>query len=126
MRKRLAVVTMLLTLLTSCASTPDPSDFASSHAPDAGTSSTQSAPSSTLTPEQAASQINNRTDRSVVRLESERQLIYVPEGSWGYNHHAAVQPFKGKLYATFSSGRENEDDCGQRIMLSVSAPAAAA
>lgn len=62
--------------------------------------------------------INNHTGRPLKRLEAERQTIYEPDRDWSYNHHAAVAVFKGRLYALWSSARRNEDDCGQRVMLS--------
>ena len=80
-----------------------------------------SAPSSAAeTPEEAAAKINNRAGATVTKLDSEVGSVYVPKVGWGYAHHPHIQFFKGRYYATFSQGRENEDDCGQRIMLSVS------
>lgn len=82
------------------------------------TSTTALSPS--LTPEEAAWRTNNRSAYPAIKLNSQRQTVYQPVDSWGYSHHAAIQYFKGKYYAVFSNGRENEDDCGQRIMISVS------
>lgn len=64
--------------------------------------------------------INNHTDRPLEKLPTERQVIYEPDQDWAYNHHAALAVFGGRLYAMWSSGRRNEDDCGQRVMLSSS------
>ena len=56
------------------------------------------------------------------QMRVERARIYTPDGEdgWYYSHHPFVTSFGGKLYAFYSSGRRNEDDCGQRIMMAVS------
>jgi len=54
------------------------------------------------------------------RLPVERQLIWQPETEWTYSHHASLTSFNGRLYAIWSSGRQHEDDVGQRVMLAVS------
>lgn len=54
------------------------------------------------------------------KLDSEVRTIYLPTENASYAHHAHIACFQGRLYATFSLGRENEDDCGQRIMISTS------
>lgn len=63
-------------------------------------------------------------DRSFqVRVPVEKQRIFTPDGSdgaWYYSHHPFITKFKGKLYAVWSSGRINEDDVGQRVMLATS------
>lgn len=63
---------------------------------------------------------NNPTTRLV---NAETARIYTPDGSdsaWYYSHHPFITKFKGRFYALYSSGRTNEDDVGQRIMLATS------
>ena len=64
--------------------------------------------------------INNKTSFPVEKLQSQRTLIYEPQGEWLYSHHASITFFKGRFYAVWSNGRFNEDDLGQRVVLSVS------
>ena len=56
------------------------------------------------------------------QMRVERARIYTPsdDEDWYYSHHPFVTGFDGKLYAFYSSGRRNEDDCGQRIMMAIS------
>lgn len=68
--------------------------------------------------EQLAGRINNRG--TTKNIPSTVSSVYVPVKGASYAHHPHIAYFKNKLYATFSQGRENEDDCGQRIMISVS------
>ncbi len=65
-------------------------------------------------------QISNPGAKDAAPIDSVVSTVYTPVEGWSYTHHAQIAYFKGKLYATFSQGRANEDDCGQRIMLSVS------
>jgi len=69
-------------------------------------------------------QINNRhKSEKDLGDKVEKSRIYTPDGTdaaWYYSHHPFITKFKGKLYAFYSSGRRNEDDCGQRIMIAVS------
>lgn len=51
---------------------------------------------------------------------AEKQLVFAGNETAGYNHHACVAAYKGRLYAAWSSSPQHEDDCGQRIMMSVS------
>ena len=64
--------------------------------------------------------INNRTSRPAEKLSSQRFSIYEPESAWFYSHHASIAFFRGMFYAAWSNGRVNEDDFGQRVVLSVS------
>ena len=60
----------------------------------------------------------NPTNKYIPMVEKQR--IYTPDGSdsaWYYSHHPFITQFKGRLYAVYSSGRINEDDVGQRIMV---------
>ena len=56
------------------------------------------------------------------QMRVERARIYTPsdDEDWYYSHHPFVTGFDGKLYAFYSSGRRNEDDCGQRNAHSLS------
>lgn len=55
-------------------------------------------------------------------LSAETSRIFTPEGEdgWYYSHHPYITKFNNRFYAFYSSGRVNEDDCGQRIMMAVS------
>ena len=55
------------------------------------------------------------------KLNIERARIFTPDGDWYYNHHPFVTFFQGRLWAFWSAGHLNEDDCGQRIMMASSA-----
>ena len=54
-------------------------------------------------------------------LDVERVLIYRPDTEWTYSHHPAIAFFNGRFCAIWSNGRENEDDTGQRVLISTSA-----
>lgn len=62
---------------------------------------------------------NESAQRFHVPVES-RCLYRARPGCWSYNHHAALAYFRGCFYATWSNGRVNEDDCGQRVLMSTS------
>ncbi len=49
--------------------------------------------------------------------------VYTPDGSesdWYYSHHPFMTYFNGKYYIFYSSGRRNEDDLGQKVMMATS------
>ncbi len=49
--------------------------------------------------------------------------VYLPDGSdeaWYYSHHPFMTHFNGKYYIFYSSGRRNEDDLGQKVMMATS------
>ncbi|MHB1485855.1 MAG: exo-alpha-sialidase [Saccharofermentanales bacterium] len=54
------------------------------------------------------------------KVASETQFLYQPDNSWTYSHHAHITCFNGRFYAIWSNGRINEDNPGQRILLSTS------
>ncbi|NLA52480.1 MAG: exo-alpha-sialidase, partial [Alcaligenaceae bacterium] len=54
------------------------------------------------------------------KLQTEKVYIYQPERDWSYSHHASITFFKEKFYAIWSNGRINEDDLGQRVLISSS------
>ena len=59
-----------------------------------------------------ASTVTNRYDPTAKRpkLDVERAWLFEPETEWTYSHHASITFFKGRYYAIWSNGRENEDD----------------
>ncbi len=67
-------------------------------------------------------QITNHYHEGIKRpkLCTRQHVLWEPNGEWSYAHHAQLIWFKGKYYVMFSSGRVNEDDVGQRIMLTTS------
>lgn len=85
---------------------------------------TKADPFVTVTPklsaEESVSAINNNTVYNSAKIKTEKSIIYTPTDDWQYAHHPHITFFKGKFYAIFSSAAVNEEDCGQRIMLSVS------
>lgn len=68
--------------------------------------------------------ITNRYDAQAARprLQVETAVVYAPkrESDWTYAHHPHMAYFQGKLYVIWSSGRVNEDDLGQRVMMAAS------
>ncbi len=54
-----------------------------------------------------------------IKANVETSRIFTPTKGWFYNHHPNVAVFGGKIYAFWSSGRVNEDDVGQKIMMAV-------
>jgi hypothetical protein len=54
------------------------------------------------------------------KLDVEARLIYKAKSPWSYSHHAHITYFKGKYYVMYSNGWIDEDDVGQRVMLSTS------
>ncbi|MBR2338326.1 MAG: exo-alpha-sialidase [Clostridia bacterium] len=79
-----------------------------------------------INPERSAKEtaqlINNNLSAPATKIASEKSLVWYPKSAdeWTYSHHVSVAVFKGKVYVTWSNGRVNEDDCGQRIMYSYS------
>jgi hypothetical protein len=54
------------------------------------------------------------------RLPVERGYLYQPTTTWTYAHHQSITFFQGRYYAIWSNGRVNEDDPGQRVLISSS------
>lgn len=54
------------------------------------------------------------------KLDVEVRQIYKAMSPWSYSHHAHIAHFQGKFYAMYSNGWIDEDDVGQRVMLSTS------
>lgn len=55
------------------------------------------------------------------RMDTASVFLYSPEEQWTYSHHQSVTCHKGRFYAIWSNGRKNEDDVGQRVLMSSSA-----
>ena len=62
--------------------------------------------------------INNKVKGEIKKINSVRGTVYRPEKDWSYSHHPSITFFKGMFYAVWSNGKENEDDLGQRILIS--------
>lgn len=54
------------------------------------------------------------------KLQEEVAIIHWPEQEWTYSHHPHIVFFKNEYYAFWSNGKVNEDDVGQRILMSTS------
>lgn len=54
------------------------------------------------------------------KLQVETKVLFWPDEHWTYSHHPHITFFKNKYYAFWSNGRVNEDDVGQRILMSES------
>ena len=66
------------------------------------------------------SSITNCYDPKASRptLDAETVHLYRPEREWTYSHHPHIAFFEGRFYAIWSNGRVNEDDMGQRVLMS--------
>lgn len=54
------------------------------------------------------------------KLPVETALIYRAWSPWSYSHHPHITFFRDRFYVMFSNGWIDEDDVGQRVMLSTS------
>lgn len=70
----------------------------------------------------ANAQISNNyhTNKNIQHLHIERSMIYVPDTSWFYNHHASITFFENKFVAIWSDGMKDEDKPGQRVVFATS------
>ncbi len=68
------------------------------------------------------SAITNKYSNNVVRkkLPVERVWLYQPVEQWSYSHHPHITFYAGSFYAIWSNGLVNEDDIGQRVLISCS------
>lgn len=57
---------------------------------------------------------------SYTRLEIERSLVYSPKEGDMFSHHPYMTFFNGKYIAMWSNGMKDEDDPGQKVVLSYS------
>jgi predicted neuraminidase len=64
--------------------------------------------------------ITNGTGWKGERPKVESVLIYQPTTEWTYSHHQSITFFKGRFYAIWSNGRQDEDAPGQRVLMSTS------
>lgn len=66
--------------------------------------------------------IQNRYDPGECRkkLPSHIQILHEPTPEWNYAHHPFLAFFKDRFYITFSLGVNQEDDVGQRVMITSS------
>ena len=58
--------------------------------------------------------------RQYPKIDAERAVIYMPEGSWSYVHHPSVACFQGLFHVVYSNGMRGEDEPGQRVMYATS------
>ena len=61
--------------------------------------------------------INNHVKTDGGKLPSAVGTVYSPTPAWSYSHHPHIAFFRGRFFAAWSSGKANEDDRGQRVML---------
>ncbi len=54
------------------------------------------------------------------KLKIGRVMIYSPETNWLYNHHASITHFKNSFVDIWSDGMKDEDQPGQRVLISIS------
>ena len=55
------------------------------------------------------------------KLPVEHRLVYRAHSSWTYSHHFHITFFSGRFYVMHSNGWIDEDDVGQRVLISSSA-----
>ncbi|MDO8541968.1 MAG: exo-alpha-sialidase [Opitutaceae bacterium] len=55
------------------------------------------------------------------RPNAETAFVYRPETEWTYSHHPFISFFRGRFYAIWSNGRQDQDAAGQRVLMSTSA-----
>ncbi len=55
-----------------------------------------------------------------IRLDVPIRIVHQPDADWNYAHHPFLTWFKGRFYLFFSLGRNQEDDVGQRVMVTSS------
>jgi len=63
---------------------------------------------------------NYHSDPGLQHLKVERCMVYTPDTSWLYSHHASIVHFKDKFIAIWSNGLKDEDKPGQRVVFSIS------
>ncbi len=54
------------------------------------------------------------------KLEAETTIIYKAWSPWTYSHHSHIVRFQDRFHVMYSNGWIDEDDVGQRVMLSTS------
>jgi BNR repeat-like domain len=63
---------------------------------------------------------NYLTEDGIPHLEIEREMIYKPDTTWMYSHHASITHFKNKFVVIWSNGMIDEDKPGQRVVFATS------
>lgn len=63
---------------------------------------------------------NYVTDKNIPHLLIEESMVYQPDSTWTYSHHASITHIKNKFVAIWSNGLVGEDQTGQRILFSTS------
>ncbi len=64
---------------------------------------------------------NNKSAENIRHIDVTQSIVYDSSVSgWSYSHHASLAYFKNKYYAMWSNGKVNEDDIGQRVLMSTS------
>lgn len=53
------------------------------------------------------------------RLSVDNVFLCRPDTEWTYSHHPSITFFKGRFFAIWSNGREDEDSPGQRVLIAV-------
>jgi len=68
------------------------------------------------------SPISNKFDSTISypRLSIERHMVYEPVSSYMFSHHPYLCWFKGVYISMWSNGMKDEDDPGQRVVVSYS------
>ncbi len=51
------------------------------------------------------------------RPKVESVFLYRPDTEWAYSHHQSLTFFKGRFYAIWSNGHQDEDAPGQRVLM---------
>ena len=64
--------------------------------------------------------INNRESSPAIKLNSQIGNVFSPKENASYSHHPSITFFKDRFIAIWSNGTKNEDDLGQRVMMSES------
>ncbi len=63
---------------------------------------------------------NYSTETGIPHLKIEREMIYRPDSTWMYSHHASITHFKDRFIAIWSNGLIGEDQPGQRVVFATS------
>ncbi|MCE9558597.1 MAG: exo-alpha-sialidase [Armatimonadetes bacterium] len=76
-------------------------------------------------PDDAHPTPNNSTYRHAIhpKLSVNRVILHQPKVEWTFTHFPVITHFGGKFYAPWSNGRRDEDEVGQRILISSSVDA---
>jgi len=63
---------------------------------------------------------NYVNDSAYTHLKIERSMVYAPDTSWLYSHHASITRFNNVFIAIWSNSMKDEDKPGQRVMFATS------